>query len=153
MSKQSGRDLNITGVKRAEEIDPFGAQEALGSVDRILGVRLASDKDKAVEQGLALISNHRKTPTVSMKLQSSRTGAIAGSGRPVIDENGNIAIQDHILDLNVEDNKTSKYDFMVEFVPNILQLFPVIYDHNVMNYWILLFISKPLLLFNFHILR
>lgn len=141
MSKQSGRDLNITGAKRAAEIDPFGAQEALGSVDRILGMRLASDKGKAVEQGLALISNHRKTPTVSMKLQSSRTGAIAGSGRPVIDENGNVTNENYILDLNTDDNKTSKYHFMVNFFPHILQLFPFVYDHNVMNYWILLFFA------------
>ena len=109
MSKQSGRDLNITGVKKAEDIDLLGAQDALGSVDRILSMRLASDNDKAVEQGLALTSNYRKTPTVSMKLQSSRTGAIAGSGRPVIDVNGDVTNESHILYLNVVDDKTGKH--------------------------------------------
>ena len=152
MSKQSGRDLNIAGVKKAEEIDLLGAQEALGSADRLLSVRLASDKDKAVEQGLVLISNYRKTPTVSMKLQSGRTGAVPGSGRPVIDENGNITNENHILDLNVDDYKTGKYHFMVYFGFNFLQLFSFIYDHKVTTYWILPFILKPFLLFNHHIL-
>ena len=108
MSKQSGRDLNIPGANTAEEIDLSGAQDALGSEDRLLSMQIATEREKAIERGLASSSNQRRTPGISMHLQSSRTGVVPGSGTTELDDNGHIIDDKFVLDLDVEGSKTGK---------------------------------------------
>lgn len=110
MSKQSGRDLSLPGIKRVDEVDVFVTQDALGSEDPLLSMQIAVEKDKAVERGLALSSNQRKTPAFNMNHQSGRAGVVPGSGALELDGNGHVIDEKHVLDLNVKDNKTgNKY--------------------------------------------
>ena len=113
MSKQSGRDLSIQGAKRVDEVDAFGAHDALGSEDRLLSMQIAVEKDKAVERGLTLSSNQRKTPAFNMNHQSGRAGVVPGSSALELDENGHIVNEKHILDLDVKDYKTGKIYIMI----------------------------------------
>lgn len=110
MSKQSGRDLYIPGIKRPDEIDVSGAEDALGSEDRSLSMQIAVEKDIAVERGLALSSNQRKAPAFNMNHQSGRAAVVPGSGAPELDENGHVINEKHVLDLDVKEHKTgNKY--------------------------------------------
>jgi hypothetical protein len=118
MSKQSGRDLSIPGVKRVDKVDVFVAQDALGSEDRLLSMQIAVEKDKAVERGLALSSNQRKAPAFNMNHQSGRAGVVPGSGALELDENGHVINEKHVLDLDVKDQKTGN----IYIIPLILVL-------------------------------
>lgn len=113
MSKQSGRDLSLPGMKRPDEVDVFVAQDALGSEDRLLSIQIAVEKDKAVGRGLAHSSNQRKTPAFNMNHQSGRAGAVLGVGALEVDENGHVTNEKHVLDLVVKDNKAGKTHFMI----------------------------------------
>lgn len=113
MSKQSGRDLSIPGIKRPDEVDVFGASDALGSEDRLLSMQIAVKKDKAVERGLALTSNQRKTPAFNLSHQSGRAGVVPGSVALELDENGHVINEKHVLDLDVKDQKTGNKYIMI----------------------------------------